>query len=178
MAVPWVGGWRENMRSLRGPREGRRPAPVDTDLPPANISPMPDSSTLEHVGPQEPSEKSRGVATVLASILGVFGAHRFYLGRPESGALMLLTLGGLGIWWLYDLILVASGSFRDGNGRLVTRWDVEEATAGGQLPHQVLEELDALRAEVAELSERVDFAERLLAKPRGDEPAAHPIRPA
>ena len=37
------------------------------------------------------SEKSRGVATALAAILGPFGAHRFYLGRPQSGALMLLT---------------------------------------------------------------------------------------
>ena len=64
--------------------------------------------------PRPPSEKSRGVATALAALLGIFGAHRFYLGKPESGALMLLTIGGLGIWWLYDLILVASGSFRDG----------------------------------------------------------------
>ena len=66
--------------------------------------------------PRAPSEKSRGVATALAAILGLFGAHRFYLGKSESGALMLLTLGGLGIWWLYDLILVASGSFRDDEG--------------------------------------------------------------
>jgi TM2 domain-containing membrane protein YozV len=139
---------------------------------------MPDSYTPAPVGPQEASEKSRGVATALASILGVFGAHRFYLGRPQSGALMLLTLGGLGIWWLYDLILVASGSFRDGNGRLVTRWDVEEAAAVGPLSQQVLEEVDALRAEVAELSERLDFAERLLAQPRGEEAAARPIRPS
>jgi TM2 domain-containing membrane protein YozV len=139
---------------------------------------MPDSYTPARVPSQEPSEKSRGVATALVSILGVFGAHRFYLGRPESGALMLLTLGGLGIWWLYDVILVATGSFRDGNGRLVTRWDVEDAAGGGQLPQQVFEELDALRAEVAELSERLDFAERLLAQPRGDEAAARPIRPA
>jgi TM2 domain len=128
--------------------------------------------------PRPPSEKSRGVATALAALLGIFGAHRFYLGKPESGALMLLTIGGLGIWWLYDLILVASGSFRDGSGRLVTRWDPEEASPGGQLPHQVLDELDALRAEVAELSERLDFAERLLAQPRGDEAPVRPIRPA
>ncbi len=139
---------------------------------------MPDSYSLTHVGPPEPSEKSRGVATALASVLGVFGAHRFYLGRPESGALMLLTLGGLGIWWLYDLILVATGSFRDGNGRLVTRWEVEETASGGSLPQHVLEEVDALRAEVAELSDRLDFAERLLAQPRGEETATRPIRPS
>ena len=151
---------------------------MDTDRVSANIPAMPDSYTPAHVGPPEPSEKSRGVATALASVLGVFGAHRFYLGRPESGALLLLTLGGLGIWWLYDLILVATGSFRDGNGRLVTRWEVEEAASGGALPQHVLEEVDALRAEVAELSERLDFAERLLAQPRGEETATRPIRPS
>jgi len=151
---------------------------VDTDRVSANIPAMPNSYTPAHAGPPEPSEKSRGVATALASFLGVFGAHRFYLGRPESGALMLLTFGGLGIWWLYDLILVASGSFRDGNGRLVTRWDVEEAASGGPLPQHVLDEVDALRAEVAELSERLDFTERMLAQPRGEEAAARPIRPS
>ena len=91
---------------------------------------------------------------------------------------MLLTLGGLGIWWVYDLILIASGSFRDGDGHLVTRWDPEQAAAGGPLPQHVFDEIDALRAEVAELSERLDFTERLLAQPRGDETAARPIRPA
>jgi hypothetical protein len=124
------------------------------------------------------SEKSRGVATALAAILGPFGAHRFYLGRPQSGALMLLTLGGLGIWWLYDLILVASGSFRDGDGHLVTRWDPEQASGGSPIPQEVLEELDALRSEVAELSERLDFAERLLAQPRGELAETRPIRPS
>jgi hypothetical protein len=126
-----------------------------------------------------PSEKSRGVATALATLLGPFGAHRFYLGKPESGAVMLLTLGGLGIWWLYDLILIASGSFRDSEGRLVTRWDPEEVQRTSDT-HQILEELDALRTEMAELHERVDFAERLLAQPREQEPAARPrpTRPA
>ena len=123
------------------------------------------------------SPKSRGVATVLAAVLGPFGAHRFYVGKPESGALMLLSLGGLGIWWLYDLVLVASGSFRDAQDRLVTRWEPEEAgPSGGQLPQHVFEELDALRAEVSELSERLDFTERLLAQPHAD--PARPDRPA
>ncbi len=128
--------------------------------------------------PDPKSEKSRGVATTLAALLGPFGAHRFYLGKPESGALMLLTLGGLGVWWLYDLILVASGSFRDGDGRLVTRWDPEAAGAGASLPQEVFAELDAMRSEISELSERLDFAERLLAKPREDRAEFRPIPPS
>lgn len=117
-----------------------------------------------------PSDKSRGTATALAALLGVFGAHRFYVGKTGTGVLMLCTVGGLGIWYLYDLILVAGGSFRDAEGRLVSRWDPEVAPRN-TLPAEVFEELSALRSEVAELAERLDFAERLLVDSRpGEQP--------
>lgn len=121
-----------------------------------------------------PSDKSRGVALALATVLGLFGGHRFYVNKTGTGVLMAVTIGGLGLWWLYDLILVASGSFRDADGRLVRRWDPEEALPAGPMPAEVLDELDALRHQVAELAERVDFAERLLASPHSD----HPVPPA
>lgn len=81
---------------------------------------------------------------------------------------MACTLGGLGIWYLYDLILVSAGAFRDAEGRLVSRWEVEPGEHMAVSP-VVLDELDALRREVAELAERVDFTERLLAAPRRSE---------
>ena len=120
--------------------------------------------------PAGPSERSRGVALALAVLLGPFGGHRFYVGKTGTGALMLCTLGGAGLWYLYDVIMVASGSFRDAGGRLVSIWDPEEPGPGqgGNNP-QLLEELSALRSEVAELAERVDFAERLLAGVRYDD---------
>ena len=77
---------------------------------------------------------------------------------------MLCSVGGLGIWYLYDLILVASGSFRDAEGRLVSRWDPEYPQREN-ISAEVLDELSALRSEVNELAERLDFAERLLADP-------------
>jgi TM2 domain-containing membrane protein YozV len=117
----------------------------------------------------ETSEKSRGVALALAAILGPFGAHRFYVGKTGTGVLMLCTLGGAGLWYLYDLIMVAGGSFRDVQGRLVSIWDPEQPSLPrGEIPAEVIEELSALRSEVAELAERVDFTERLLANPRGE----------
>ena len=118
----------------------------------------------ELTGPLDPSDKSRGIATALAALLGPFGAHRFYVGKNGTGAIMVATLGGLGVWWLYDLIVVAAGDFRDAEGRRVSRWDpnVGEAHSAEVLAQDV----DALRAEVAELAERLDFAERLLAQPR------------
>jgi hypothetical protein len=116
-----------------------------------------------------PSDKSRGVALALAAVLGLFGGHRFYVDKTRTGVLMAVTLGGLGLWWIYDLILIASGSFRDAEGRLVRRWDPEESGPGVLMPAEVLDELDLLRQQVAELAERVDFAERLLASPRADQ---------
>ncbi|MBN2807780.1 MAG: TM2 domain-containing protein [Prolixibacteraceae bacterium] len=56
---------------------------------------------------------------LLCWILGVFGVHRFYLGRVGSGILMLITLGGFGIWYLVDLIVVITGNFKDENGEVI-----------------------------------------------------------
>ena len=122
--------------------------------------------------PPLPSPRSRSVALALAALLGPFGAHRFYVGKVRSGVLMCATVGGLGIWYLYDLILVSAGSFRDARGRLVSNWDPEYAAPGPQPSDALLDEVETLRAEVAELTERVDFAERLLARPRT---AAEPL---
>ena len=43
---------------------------------------------------------------LLTFFFGVLGVHRFYVGKIGTGVLMLITLGGLGIWFLVDLILV------------------------------------------------------------------------
>jgi hypothetical protein len=49
------------------------------------------------------------------------------------------------------------------------------ASIGGEiLPAEVLDELSMLRSEVAELSERLDFTERLLAQPRRAEDQPRP----
>ena len=47
------------------------------------------------------------VAYLLWFFLGVLGIHRFYLGRPVSGVIWLLTGGLLGVGWLVDVVLTA-----------------------------------------------------------------------
>jgi TM2 domain-containing membrane protein YozV len=111
-----------------------------------------------------PSDKSRGIATALAATLGVFGVHRFYVGKIGTGMLMLLTGGGLGIWYVYDVIIVASGAFRDADGYALTEWGPEGVGRDHLLSQEVIDEMDALRADMAEMQERLDFTERLLTR--------------
>jgi TM2 domain-containing membrane protein YozV len=68
------------------------------------------------------SEKRILPAFLLCFLLGVFGAHGFYVGKIGTGFAQLLTLGGLGIWTLVDLILIIVGAFTDADGHKITQW--------------------------------------------------------
>lgn len=68
------------------------------------------------------SDKSRLAVTLFAFFLGMFGAHRWYLGKTGTAIAMLLTLGGLGVWALVDFIMAVAGQMKDKEGRLITKW--------------------------------------------------------
>lgn len=68
------------------------------------------------------SEKRIVPALLLSFFLGIFGAHRFYVGKVGTGFLQLFTLGGLGVWALIDTIMILVGSFTDGEGHKITEW--------------------------------------------------------
>ena len=68
---------------------------------------------------EEISDKGFVPTILLCLFLGIFGVHRFYVGKVGTGILMLVTLGGLGIWQLIDLIIIICGNFTDSNGRKI-----------------------------------------------------------
>lgn len=121
------------------------------------------------------SPRSRAVSLALAIILGPFGAHRFYTGQYGTAVAQLFTLGGLGLWALYDAIMIATGNFRDGRGRRVLDWEPTEVDDPyPELPPAVAAELAHLRQEMDEMHERLEFAERMLSRLPG---STHEERP-
>ncbi|HEY7409629.1 MAG TPA: TM2 domain-containing protein [Vicinamibacteria bacterium] len=58
---------------------------------------------------------------LLCIFLGGFGGHRFYTGKTGSAVAQLLTLGGCGLWALYDLVMIATNKFTDAEGRELLR---------------------------------------------------------
>jgi TM2 domain-containing membrane protein YozV len=68
------------------------------------------------------SPKSRLAALLLCFFLGFLGAHRFYVGKTGTALLMLVTAGGLCIWWWVDLIFIICGIFRDKQDKKVLNW--------------------------------------------------------
>jgi TM2 domain-containing membrane protein YozV len=88
--------------------------PVDTGAP------QPEQAVAPAVAPMtqdagsaaalnENPDKNYLVALLLSYFLGGMGIDRFYLGKTGSAIAKLLTLGGVGIWQIVDLFLVAFG---------------------------------------------------------------------
>jgi len=90
-----------------------QPAPVS--IYPSQTEPMPIPTQQSDIV----SEKDWVVTLVLAVVLGFIGIDRFYAGSIGLGVLKLLTSGGLGLWWLIDIILLATGNYKDGNGHTI-----------------------------------------------------------
>ncbi len=115
-------GWYPDPDGLPGSRYWDGTAWTDQTGPPAGTGVMAaPKPTVDELG-QPISPSSRLVAILLCWVVGIFGVHRFYVGKIGTGLAMLFTLGGLGIWVIIDLILIAVGSFRDKENRRLLNW--------------------------------------------------------
>lgn len=68
----------------------------------------------------KPYSDKNGLAVLLLAIfVGMFGVHRFYSGSIGIGVIQLLTLGGCGIWVLVDIVMLVTGSMKDGEDKTI-----------------------------------------------------------
>lgn len=110
----WVDPYLRSEATSNYPQNGWE---INNISPPYNNSPYyPDYSYYPTV-----SEKSWSVALLLSVFLGSLGADRFYLGYAGLGTIKLLTLGGCGIWALFDVILIAINKLPDAQGRILRK---------------------------------------------------------
>ena len=102
-------------------REEFRDLLVTAPLAAANLA----APAPPYPGPQTPASpdtpKDWMVALLLSIFLGYLGVDRFYIGHVGLGLLKLFTFGGCGIWWLVDVILIATNSLKDSQGRPLVR---------------------------------------------------------
>lgn len=102
---------------------------TDLDTIPGVISlPPPPPRSRDRFSDPNASDKLILPAFLLAFFLGMFGAHRFYVGRTSSAiAMLILTFTVVGalitfVWHLIDWIMILIGSFEDEDGKLLTQW--------------------------------------------------------
>jgi len=89
---------------------------------------------------EEISPRFRRVTVLLALFLGIFGVHRFYIGKTRTaivmliltilylatvrfwGMIMVIPLAIVGLWALIDLIFAVFGIMKDKEGKLIKKW--------------------------------------------------------
>ncbi|WP_455477355.1 TM2 domain-containing protein [Bartonella sp. B41] len=89
-----------------------------------------DGETVNSVFPllKQQTEESKAMLALICWFAGVFGVHRFMVGKIWTGALMLilsLSVIGLiisGIWAIIDFIVIVAGRFSEKNGNKIVNW--------------------------------------------------------
>jgi len=89
----------------------------------------------------EISSRSRLVTVLLTFFLGIFGVHRFYIGKIRTAIVMLIlsvfylvtvrfwgivfiSLAVAGLWAFIDFIFAVSGIMKDKEGKLIKDWQI------------------------------------------------------
>ena len=88
---------------------------------------------------EEISSRSRLATVLLTFFLGIFGTHRFYIGKTRTAivmlilsvfylvtvrfwGIMLISLAVVGLWAFIDFIFALFGIMKDKEGKLIKRW--------------------------------------------------------
>jgi len=82
----------------------------------AKLSRLAEPTRIVSVKPRN----TTALLAVLPALVGVNGVHQFYLGKIGIGIAMFLTLGGVGIWTIIDLVIILQGKMMDKEGKPIT----------------------------------------------------------
>ena len=108
------------------------------------------------------SDRSRLAAALMAFFLGWLGVHRFYVGKTGTGILMVMTVGGFGIWATIDLIMILAGAFTDDGGRPLRIWMIEEVTGTAPADDALAGRMDRIDGQLTSLQTvLIDMTEKL-----------------
>jgi len=66
---------------------------------------------------QHDEERFQTVGVLMSFSWGLFGLDRYYLGHKSLAIIKALTIGGFGIWYLLDIILIILNNIKDSNGQ-------------------------------------------------------------
>lgn len=101
-------------------RDCGRPIHVNAEIcPNCGVRQMPPpTDSTGHI--MHHTDDRRWLITLLLCFFGgTIGLHNFYNRKIGYGVLQILTLGGLGIWVLIDLIMIVTNNFRDKEGNYI-----------------------------------------------------------
>lgn len=77
---------------------------------------------FSEIAKPDQSESTKTILPIVLFLILLPTVHRFYVGKIGTGLLFFFTIGGIGIWWIYDVIISITGNFTDKQGRKITRW--------------------------------------------------------
>jgi TM2 domain-containing membrane protein YozV len=88
----------------------------------SGFTPPPAPPVVYNAAGMDPSVSDKTILPIVLFLILLPTVHRFYVGKIGTGLLFFFTIGGLGIWWIYDVIISITGNFTDKKGRKITRW--------------------------------------------------------
>lgn len=86
---------------------------VPIESKPADLAPVPSYRGI--------SEKPKIVVLLLCIFLGVFGVHRFYVGKTGTAVVFLFTGGVFLVGWVTDIFNICIGNFSDQIGHFIQK---------------------------------------------------------